>query len=182
MKFWINFIAFQIVWFAAVVGASKGLWWPGPLAALLFVGIHLASPLRARGDGVLVAFALLLGFIVDSTYATGGIMAYAAPFPSTQLAPLWILALWAAFALTLNHSLAWLARRRLYAAIAGAVVGPISYWSAGRAFGAVTLSEPLWQSLLALGIGWMVAMTALSIAARRYNVDARIATTNEGRA
>lgn len=168
MSFWINFIGFQIVWFAAVVGAGKGLWWPGPVAALVFVVAHLLSPLRRRGDGALVLIALLLGAVIDSTYATGGILRYAAPFPSAQLAPLWILALWAAFALSLNHSLAWLTRNQWIAGLTGAFVGPMSYWSAGRAFGAVSLGEPLWQSLLALSIGWMVAMTGLSLLARRF--------------
>ena len=46
MKNLVNFVAFQAVWFAAVVGASYGLWWPGPIAAILFAAAHLLSPMR----------------------------------------------------------------------------------------------------------------------------------------
>lgn len=172
MKNLINFIAFQAVWFVAVIGASKGLWWPGPVAVALFAIGHLMSPMRVRGDGLLIGVALLLGAIIDSLYAISGVLTYAAPFPSTQLAPLWILALWVGFALTLNHSLAYLAHRPLIAAIAGAIVGPISYWSAGRVFGAVILGDPLWRSVIALSAGWAIAMLVLSMVARR-SVHAR---------
>lgn len=167
MKNLVNFVAFQAVWFAAVVGASYGLWWPGPIAAILFAAAHLLSPMRVRGDGFLIVVALLLGVVIDSAFAVSGALSYAAPFPSAQFAPLWILALWVGFALTLNHSLAYLAHRPLVATISGAIVGPISYWSAGRAFDAVTLGDPLWRTVLALSFGWAVAMLVLSLVARR---------------
>lgn len=182
MKFWINFIGFQIVWFAAVLGASKGLWWPGPLAAFVFATVHLLGPMRLRGDASLVIVALLLGCVVDSAYASSGVLRYAAPFPSTQFAPLWILGLWAGFALTLNHSLAYLARRPWVAAVAGAIVGPISYWSAGRAFDAVQLGGPLWRSLVALSVGWTIAMLVLSLVARHFHTQSSPSTVIEGRA
>lgn len=167
MKNLINFVAFQAVWFSAVVGASYGLWWPGLIAAIGFISAHLLSSMRVRGDGLLIVVALLLGVVIDSAFAFSGTLRYAAPFPSAQLAPLWILALWVGFALTLNHSLAYLAHRPVVATIAGAIVGPISYWSAGRAFDAVKLGDPLWRSVLALSFGWAVAMLVLSLAARR---------------
>ena len=167
MKNLVNFVAFQAVWFCAVVGASYGLWWPGPIAALVFAIAHMLSPMRVRDDGLLIVVALLLGVIIDSAYAFSSVLTYAAPFPSSQLAPLWILALWVGCALTLNHSLAYLAHRPLVATIAGAIVGPISYWSAGRAFDAVKLGAPLWRSVIALSLGWAVAMLVLSLVARR---------------
>lgn len=176
MKNLVNFVAFQAVWFAAVVGASYGLWWPGPIAAIVFAAAHFLSPMRVRDDGVLIVVALLLGVVIDSAFAISGALSYAAPFPSAQFAPLWILALWVGFALTLNHSLAYLAHRPVVATIAGAVVGPISYWSAGRAFDAVTLGDPLWQTVLALSFGWAVAMLVLSLVARRSLRSSTIGT------
>ncbi len=172
MKNLVNFVAFQAVWFAAVVGASHGLWWPGPIAATLFGIAHMLSPARVAGDGLLIVVALGLGSVIDSAFAFSGVLTYAAPFPSAQLAPLWILALWVGFALTLNHSLAYLAHRPVVATIAGAVVGPISYWSAGRAFDAVTLADPFWRSVIALSFGWGLAMLVLSVFARRSGMPA----------
>lgn len=180
MKNLVNFIAFQGVWFAAVVGASYGLWWPGPIAATVFGIAHMLSPMRSAGDGLLIVVALLLGCVVDSAYALSGALTYAAPFPSTQLAPLWILALWVGFALTLNHSLAYLAHRPVVATIAGAVVGPISYWSAGRAFDAVKLGDPLWRSVIALSLGWALAMLVLSLFSTRSGKPALSPSASNG--
>ena len=50
---------------------------------------------------------------------------------SLPIAPFWMLALWIAFATTLNHSMRWLMHRPVVAAIGGAVFGPLAYL-AGR--------------------------------------------------
>jgi hypothetical protein len=50
MHYWINFIAFQLVWFAAVGGASRGWGWVGPLAFIVFAALHAAWAPRVRGE------------------------------------------------------------------------------------------------------------------------------------
>lgn len=42
MKFWVSLIGYQLVWFAAVIGASRGLAWPGVLGMLVFATSQLA--------------------------------------------------------------------------------------------------------------------------------------------
>lgn len=170
MKSLTNLIGFQIVWFVAVTGAGRGWWWPGVVAMLVFAAVHWLGRPTVRGDGLLALIALVTGGVIDSLLAQRGLVTYAAPFPDPAWAPVWILALWVAFALTLNHSLRWLSRRPRLAALIGALAGPLSYWSAGRAFDAAKLSEPLWHSVAMLGIGWAFAMGLLSLIAARQRV------------
>ena len=167
MSFWLSLIGYQAVWFAAVIGAGHGMAWPGVASMLVYAVVQLTCSRNWRTDLTLMAAAVLFGFLLDGTLIRSGLASYAAGWPSVAVAPAWILALWVGFALTLNHSLAYLAHRTVVATIAGAIVGPISYWSAGRAFGAVTLGVPFWQTVLALSFGWAFAMLVLSLVARR---------------
>ncbi len=161
MHYWLNFILMQLVWFAAVGGAGHGLAWAGPLGFAVFAAVHFAFAPRIAGEWRLMGVAIVLGGATDSLMAATGLATYASPVPSAQLAPLWIIALWAGFALTLNHSLTWMTRRPLLAAVFGGIVGPLSYLGAARLFNAVTFAEPVMTSLVVLGACWFVAMFVL---------------------
>ncbi len=167
MKIWINFIAFQLVWFAAVGGAANGIWWAGPVALVAFAAWHLRRGVRARGDFRLLWIALALGFATDTLMAGAGLSEYAAAVPPAPLAPLWILSLWAGFALTLNHSMRWFTARPLLLVPLAAVIGPASYLAASRVWGAVTIVAPVEVALGVLGLCWFVAMSVLCVAAHR---------------
>ncbi|MEZ5461881.1 DUF2878 domain-containing protein [Dokdonella sp.] len=169
MKTWINFIAFQVVWFAAVLGAAYGYGWAGPVALAGFAVYHLRPGVRERGDVKLMVLALLLGFVTDTLMAASGFSRYASAIPAPPLAPFWILSLWAGFALTLNHSMQWFTRRPLLAAPLAAVFGPISYYGAGRAWGAVSIAEPIGLALAVLAVCWLISMSILCLAAERFS-------------
>lgn len=177
MHYWINFIAFQLVWFAAVGGAARGWAWAGPLAFIVFAGVHAAWAPRVRGEWRLVGAAVAIGFLVDTLMAASGLARYAAPTPSLHMAPVWIVALWAGFALTLHHSLAWMTRRPLLAALLGVVLGPVSYLGAGRVFAAVTFAEPVAIALGVLGASWFVALFALCHLALHWRKRDEVAAT-----
>lgn len=164
---WINAIAFQLVWLMSVAGAARGIGWIGPLATLVFAAYTLARGGHARADVLLVAIAATLGFALDSAWAHYRVIAYSAAFPSAAIAPLWIVALWANFALSLNHSLAWLQSRPLLAVLFGALGGPLSYFFAERTWHAVTLAAPLAVTLSMLSLTWALVTPFLCIAARR---------------
>jgi hypothetical protein len=168
MKSWINFIAFQLVWFAAVAGASYDNGWIGPIAVLPFAIYQLRPGFKVRGDTRLMLVAIVVGFATDSLMAGTGLAQYAAAMPSAHFAPLWIVSLWAGFALTLNHSMRWLARRPFMAALLGATLGPVSYLAAGRVWGVVTFTEPLSVALCVLGACWLIAMLVLCHALRHF--------------
>jgi Protein of unknown function (DUF2878) len=165
----INFVAYQAVWFAVVASAGHGRALLGMGAAALFAGAQLGLSRRRLVDGRLMAAAVCLGVIIDGTLGVCGWLRYASPEPAVPPhgAPLWILCLWAAFALTLTRSLAWLMRRPWFAALFGALGGPLAYASAARGFAAVELAAPAAHALGGLALGWGAAMALLAYLARR---------------
>jgi hypothetical protein len=169
MSFWISLAGYQLVWFAAVIGASHGLVWPGVFGMLLYAACQLAMSRHPGADLALMATAIVMGFMLDGVLAHAGWAAYATPWPSPGLAPAWILALWATFALTFTQSLVYLQTRLRIAALLGLVGGPLAYLSASHGWHAVTLADPKWHALLWLAVGWAIATPALAWLARRWS-------------
>ncbi len=164
-----NFLGYQAVWWSAVYGAAHGSPWPGIAAAALFTAAQLALSRRRTADLGLLGVALLLGVLLDGTLAGTGLVRYAAADPSLPRggAPGWILALWVAFALTLNHSLSWLRARPLAGAILGAIGGPLAYAGAAR-LAALSFAAPAWHGAAALAAGWGAALALLAWLARAW--------------
>ena len=169
MSQWANFAGYQFVWFAAVCGASRGLTWPALLAMAFFAAWQLRVSQSRTADLRLSGIALLMGVLLDGTLNASGLLHYTAR--SMELpaggAPLWILALWVAFALTFNHSLSWVTGRTLLSLSLGAVGGPLAYLGAGR-LGAVSFAAPAWRGLLGLAAGWGLACALLGSLARAW--------------
>ena len=166
---WINAILFQLVWMITVGGAACGLWWAGPLAVGAFAAYQITCGGHVRVDALLILFAVALGFIADSLLVQYGFASYASAVPSGRYAPVWILALWANFVLTLNHSLAWLQSRPALAAALGAIGAPLSYFFAAHSWHALTLADPLAKSLALLAAIWAIVTPLLCEAASRLN-------------
>ena len=165
-----NFLGFQAAWLACVGGAGHGYPFLGPIVTALWLALHLAS-LRAGGRGPgargadraveirLLAAAAVTGCVLDSALALGGAITF--PEHAGPAAPTtpWMVALWAAFAATLRHSLSWTRRRYALGAVAGAVFGPLAY-TAGEALGAIVLAPPP-LGWLRVAAGWALAMPLL---------------------
>lgn len=157
-----NFVAYQLAWFAVILGAANGQALAGTAVALLVTVAHLwmrRDPLEFK----LVCVAAVMGLILDSTLAATGQVRFASA-GSLPIAPFWMLALWIAFATTIHHSLRWLMRRPVVAAIAGAVFGPLAYL-AGAKLGALTLPSPA-IALPLLAVSWTAAMCVFSLITR----------------
>lgn len=168
----INVVALQLAWFACVLGAANDLPWLGIPAVAAVLLIHASLVLDPYKEMRLVMFALLLGAVFDSLLMASGWIDYRNGIIIPGLAPVWILAMWAQFATTLNVSMAWLKGRPLLAAVTGGIGGPLS-WVAGAKLGAIELVEPT-QAVIALAVGWAIALPLLMAVAERYNgVDAR---------
>lgn len=163
-----NALAFQGVWFACVGGASLGLAWPGLLAALVFGAVTMAIGGCWRADLRTLAIALPLGLGVDCGFAALGWLDYASAERWPLAAPPWIAALWVGFAMTLNHSLAFLRHAPRLAALLGLVGAPVAYWSAARGFEVVSLAEPASAIMLALGLAWAALLPLV------FRLDARL--------
>lgn len=175
MRFWANLIGYQVVWFGAVIGAGRGSPWPGVVLAAIFVTGQAWVSRSPRADLRLVAVAFCCGLALDGLLAASGWAQYATPSPALPVAgaPIWILALWAAFAMTFNHSLTYLRDRPALGALLGLIGGPMAYWGAGHAWGAMAFDPPVWRSLLWLALGWSLAMLLLCRLASRWERELR---------
>ena len=156
----INVALFQAAWFAAVIGAARGMLWLGPLAMIPTLAIHLALQVNRRGEVKLLLAAGLLGFLFDTAFVASGVFTPLQHLFPRPFSPPWMICLWLNFAATLNVSMAWLRGRYLLAAAFGAVGGPLAYYS-GAKLGA-TEALPSTTGMLLLAIGWG-AMTPLLV-------------------
>jgi hypothetical protein len=163
----INFAAFQLAWFACVLGGAHDKVAAGTLAVAAVVALHLALAPRPGPEARLVAIVTAIGLAWDSLIVSLGLMNYPSGMFAPGVAPLWILAMWALFATTLNLSMGWLKGRSWLAVAFGAVGGPLAYL-AGKKLGGVEMNEP-WLALLVQGLGWAVMMPLLLRLAARLN-------------
>jgi hypothetical protein len=170
MKSFANFVGYQLVWFAVVGTAGGSRPWLGLVAAAAFMVLQLALSDRRALDARLLIVAFVFGLVIDGSLSGLGWLRYAGASPALPPggAPLWILALWTSFSLTLTRSLAWLSGHPLWAAVFGAIGGPIAYWSAARGFHAVRFVPPSYRAIAALAAGWSAAMTVLFYTVRRW--------------
>lgn len=161
MKRWLpNLIGFQLVWMASVGGAAQGWWWAGPAVLVLFAGWQLATTTTRRSDVRLMLFCAVFGLLLDSLWVQASFMRFASPFPDPRLAPIWIVAMWVGFALTVNHSLSGLKPLPWLGAALGLLGGPLAYFAAERAWGAVQIAPSVWPYVW-LGVAWALVTPAL---------------------
>ena len=162
-----NVLAFQAAWLGTVGGAAVGLLWVGPVAAIALVAWHVTMAARRRRELVGVAAVAALGTAWDIVPAALGLIDYRGGVAVLGGAPYWIVALWLAFATTLNVSLRWLRARRWLGVALGVVLGPACY-AAGEALGALRLVEPL-TALAVQAAAWGVLLPATVAVAARFD-------------
>jgi hypothetical protein len=157
--FWVQFLAFQALWFAAVLGGNQWL----PLCLLILV-VHFALSPSRLGDLRVLPIALI-GILLDSLLTLSGVF----QFTST---PYWLAMLWVGFVLTLGHSLAWLRHiPRILLLPIGALAGTASYL-AGWKLDAVALPLGAGASSLTLALSWALVLPILVM------LDSRIRRTS----
>lgn len=162
-----NFIAFQIGWFACVLGGAHGLPWLGSGIAALIVAWHMTHATRPKQELILILIAGGIGAVWDSALVTLGWISYPSGTLLAGTAPYWMVALWMLFATTLNVSLAWLKRSALLAALFGAIGGPLAYYG-GAKLGALSFLAPT-PALVALALGWGLLTPLLIMLALRFD-------------
>lgn len=164
----LNFVLFQLGWFACVFGAANGRPMLGPLlvAPLLLLHFLLVSRDR-RGELRLFGAVLLLGVVIDSVLSAADVLRYEGRLVP-WLCPPWIAALWLMFATTFRHSMAWLGERPVWAMLLGLIGGPASY-AAGARLGALSWPENLPASILVTALVWALAIPFCLRLAHRTN-------------
>jgi hypothetical protein len=150
----INFVVFQIGWFACVLFPGLG----AVGLVVLIVAFHLAFISKARkAELQFIGAGVVIGGLLDGLWFNIGVLDNG--IEGFQLTPIWILGLWAAFSTTLSHSLGWISAKPWLPYVCAPIAGPFAYWSASK-MGAVELPD-LTFSLLALAIGWLVVFPLL---------------------
>lgn len=163
----VNFIAFQLGWFACVLGAANGLPWLGVLAVAVIVISHIRMAEHRAHEVQLLVLAIVLGLVFDSLLVSSGWVRYPSGMLLPGIAPYWIVAMWALFATTLKLSMSWLKGSLVLSSVMGAVFGPLSYL-AGQRLGAIELVDPL-SSMILLAIIWALVMPLLVFASDRFD-------------
>jgi hypothetical protein len=162
LRVFLNFAAFQLGWFAAVLGAGRGAPW---LAVAVIPAVLLFDMLLAddwREELALAGLAAVMGFAFDTSLIAAGVFLPRPFLFPRPFSPAWMVLLWVNQATTLNCCLAWLRGRYLAGALFGAIGGPLAYL-AGAKLGAAAL--PSRGDLLILAIAWAAAFPALLAAA-----------------
>lgn len=120
-------------------------------------------------DLKLIIIAGLIGLLFDGVLLNFDLIIYNDPGLPYPYTPIWIVMLWMIFAMTLNHSLAWLSQKYYLAILFGAIGGPLAY-IAGEKLGAITLLST--NSIITLSIGWALITPILLVIANELNKNA----------
>ena len=166
----INFIGFQIGWFACVISAANGQSLLGITCAILVVTFHLYRNCFYT-EFYIILTAMLFGFVWESILVASGLLHYINTPSSEIFAPVWLVAIWALFATTINLSMAWLKGRWFLAALLGALFGPLAF-VAGEKLGAVEFVNHT-AALAVLALGWACLMPLLLRLADQFQCIAK---------
>lgn len=168
----INFVLFQVAWFACVLGAAKQMPWLGVMVTFVVVAWHLKQAQQAKPEIILLLIALIIGAVFDQLMHSTRLISYQAHGWSNELVPAWILALWAGFVTALNVSLRWMRNKQLrgkliIAILFGAIGGPLAYMAAEKLGAVILNSVP--TTYIALGVGWAIITPLLLKLAEKFD-------------
>jgi hypothetical protein len=163
----VNFVGFQLAWFACVLGGARGWQWIGPIAVILLTLWHLKTSHKPMVELRLLVIGTVLGILFDQLLLSSGWIVYHPSAWPSWLLPPWMMALWLIFCTTLNVSMRWLRSYPLVAIIFGAVGGPLAYWS-GVKLDAMIWLQPAYVAI-ALALGWGVMMPLLSKLSSKFD-------------
>ena len=163
----LNFVLFQVGWFACVLSAAAERPVIGVLVATGVLAFHLWRASAPREEMRLILLALAIGAVWESLLVWQDLLRYQAGVLVPNFAPYWIVMMWGLFATVPNVSLRWLKGRWLVASVAGLVGGPMAFY-AGQRMGALEFGhEP--AALSALALGWAVLTPLLMALSVRFD-------------
>ncbi len=144
----INIIGFNLSWFGLVLFGTSFV----PIT-LSWLVVHIAQSKNWWDELSLIFTVTAIGVFTDSMLIHLGIFY----FPQDNIMPLWLVTLWASFAATVGHSLAFLKKSIYLQIIAGAIFPPFSYL-AGASLSAVVLPQGNLITALVLAVVWPCLM------------------------
>lgn len=177
----INAALFYVAWFGCVVGSAYYLLWPALLSTGILLVWQLHPARRHPSDLRVLLAAIIMGIFADSLWIQMGLLEFTEQRPLPGFSPVWIVALWAAFALTINHCLYWLKHHPILPVLSGTIGGPMSYY-AGVRLEAVEYLQSTWVVSIWLAIGWTLAILALVKISRQPGTPVAVIAENSSSA
>ena len=167
MALLVNFIGFQVGWFACVLGAANDKELLGMIIALGVIIYHVINQGDSRKELKLVLVAVAIGLFWETWVLNLDILRYPSHPETLFWAPIWLIMMWALFATTINLSMGWLKGRWFLSVFMGAVFGPLAFIGGERLGAVVFLDSTL--SIITLSVGWGLLMPLLLWIAERIN-------------
>jgi len=162
MKLIANALAYQVVWFSAILWGNLG----AAVGCLLILILLVTS--ECWGDDLkMIGFLMFLGLLVDGTLQQVGFFTLRSPGLPI---PFWLLVIWLGLAMTINHSLSWPKDKLLLAALFGGLGGPAAYWG-GTRLGAASFNWSLPSSLFLLAVVWSLMFPTIMLYSRKVHTS-----------
>lgn len=165
----VNAVLFQIIWFVAVLFGDS--WFLALLVPIL--GLHFFCLFYIRkqlfvwkNEVLLLLICLVIGFFVESLKLWLGVWS---PLIDDVFPPLWLLAIWLGFGMSLHGSLGFLQSNYWLSLILGLVVAPVSYFAGARLSPTYDLASP--YSLLIIAGIWVFVMPLLAYTAKQIPLE-----------
>ena len=164
-SFLIDFILFQVAWFACVLATRTDFPHALPLAGLFLVLVRVVGTKRFRQALPFLSACAVIGVIGDSVLVELGFLHFE-PYLNLFGAPLWMVALWLNFGLMVHPLFSWFVKSCPRALIGFSVGGVIAYYSGEKL---EVLNLPMgWKSALAVGAEWGIAGMVLRFLQVRF--------------
>jgi hypothetical protein len=163
----VNIAGYQCAWFACVLSASAQRPGIGVAVASAVVAWHLHTATEPGRELRLIGVAVLIGAAFETLLVTSNWISMEPDLLVGQVTPLWMVAVWAAFATTLNVSLRALRPHWFLAAILAAIGAPLAYY-AGAQLGALQWVHQM-PALIVIAFGWAAITPLLLKSAQRFD-------------
>tara|TARA_B100000427_G_scaffold279578_1_gene249807 strand:+ start:873 stop:1376 length:504 start_codon:yes stop_codon:yes gene_type:complete len=156
----INYVGFTIVWFSCVYSGAKGDPFIALIPTFIFLFLHfLIVADHLKEEIQLILISIMFGLIVDSGFSILGIVKYNGTLEfAPNLAPLWIVCMWAGFTAQINHVMKFLIGRYFLIAFYG-LLAPLAY-IAGEGIGAASVTKN-YYSYSIISCSWAMSLVLL---------------------
>ena len=166
-----NAVLFQVIWFVAILfGDSWFLLSLAPILGLHFFSLYYIcqQPLVWKNEIFLLLICLGIGFLVESLKLRLGVWS---PLIDDVFPPLWLLAIWLGFGMSLHGSLGFLQSNFGLSLLLGLMVAPASYFAGARLSPTYDLASP--YSLFIISGFWVFIMPLLAYTAKQLPLERR---------
>ena len=167
----INAIYFYGYWWVSFWGASTKQYHVGPLIALIYFIFHFYIINDKKKEFQYMLLCTFCGFLLESIFFYSGFIDYKGILSEKySIIPIWVIVLWAGYALTAYHSFKWIYGKYYLSILIGGSFGPLIYLS-GDKVGCIVLKYDIFISYLILSPIWALFFLLLTYFSVKLNND-----------